>query len=79
MSTRRRSGRAACSAVCFVIGVQVGAAALYLVQYRAEAGRPLYLGIFAVVALSTFVTVDRLVNHHVTPTGDHADRRPPAD
>ncbi|MQS14711.1 hypothetical protein F7Q99_21200 [Streptomyces kaniharaensis] len=67
-------------AICFLIGTQVGAAALYLLLHRAEIHQPVYLGIFAVATFGTLAAVDRLVNHRAAPSDRHSSRvnQPPA-
>ncbi|MFJ2864964.1 hypothetical protein [Kitasatospora sp. NPDC087314] len=83
MSPRNTGGRAAIGAVCFLLGVQVGAAVLYLVQHRADVSQPLYLAIFSLTAFSTLAVADRLLTSRSTPkcrTGSSQQDPPrPAD
>ncbi|MBV6695678.1 hypothetical protein KV557_00885 [Kitasatospora aureofaciens] len=67
MSTRRTTGRAAVGLVCFLLGLQVGAAVLYLVQHRTHLSQPLYLAIFALVCFGTLAVADRLIASRSAP------------
>ncbi|MER7750836.1 hypothetical protein OG535_28765 [Kitasatospora sp. NBC_00085] len=80
MSIRRSAARAAALAtVCFLLGVLVGGATLYLLEHRTQSGQPVYLGIFTAVSFSTLAAVDRLVNRRTPPKNAAAEpRRPPA-
>ncbi|MFD4533578.1 hypothetical protein ACFWNL_21200 [Kitasatospora sp. NPDC058397] len=60
MSTRHAGDRAA-------IGVQVGAAAHYLVQHRTRLTQPLYPAVFALVAFGTLAVADRLLTSRSAP------------
>ncbi|MFD0404711.1 hypothetical protein [Kitasatospora sp. NPDC127116] len=60
MNTHRTGSRAAVGFICFLLGLQVGAAVLYLVQHRANASQPLYLATFALTAFGTLAVADRL-------------------
>ncbi len=80
MSTWCRPRTPTLAALCFLLGVQVGGAVVYLVQHRGEVERPLYPGIFAVAVLATLGAVDRVVNHRFTQSsrGNPRVSRPPA-
>ncbi|MDH6709196.1 F0F1-type ATP synthase assembly protein I [Kitasatospora sp. MAA19] len=67
MSTHRTPGPAAVGIVCFLLGVQVRAATLYLLQHRAQLTQPLYLAVFALVGFATLVVTDRLLASRSTP------------
>ncbi|MFF1785586.1 hypothetical protein ACFVX9_03900 [Kitasatospora sp. NPDC058243] len=67
MNTHHTGGRAAIGVVCFLLGLQVGAAVLYLVQHRADGSQPLYLAIFSLTAFNTLVVADRLLTSRSTP------------
>ncbi|MFJ7275497.1 hypothetical protein [Kitasatospora sp. NPDC098663] len=67
MNAPHTSGRAAIGLVCFLLGVQVGAAALFLVQHRAQLAQPLYLAVFALVGFATLAVADRLLASRSTP------------
>ncbi|MEU3562806.1 hypothetical protein [Kitasatospora sp. NPDC006786] len=67
MNSRPTGGRAAVGAVCFLLGLQVGAAVLYLVQHRTRLTQPLYLAIFALAAFGTLAVTDRLIAARSTP------------
>ncbi|MFG2918315.1 hypothetical protein ACGF0D_36195 [Kitasatospora sp. NPDC048298] len=67
MNPRRTGSRAAIGLVCFLVGLQVGAAVVYLVQHRVQLTQPLYLAIFALVVFSTLAVADRLIASHSAP------------
>ncbi|MEU3574159.1 hypothetical protein AB0E96_37995 [Kitasatospora sp. NPDC036755] len=67
MNSRPTGGRAAVGAVCFLLGLLVGAAVLYLVQHRTRLTQPLYLTVFALVAFGTLAVTDRLVTARSAP------------
>ncbi|MFJ9841767.1 hypothetical protein ACIRYZ_15100 [Kitasatospora sp. NPDC101155] len=83
MNTRRTSGRIAVGLVCFLLGVEVGAAAIYLLQHRTKLAQPLYLAIFALVAFGTLAVADRLIASRSAPkrrSGPTAEKpHPPTD
>ncbi|MGW3179480.1 hypothetical protein ACWDD9_09470 [Kitasatospora sp. NPDC001119] len=70
MSAHRGIRRIGLAALCFLLGVLVGGGAIYLLEHRAAFRQPLYLGIFAVVALCTLGVADRLVGHRAPPPND---------
>ncbi|MFI9365612.1 hypothetical protein ACIG5E_31880 [Kitasatospora sp. NPDC053057] len=67
MNTHRTSGRAAVGLVCFLPGVQVGAASVYLLQHRTKLAQPLYLAIFVLVAFGTLAVADRFIASRSAP------------
>ncbi|MEU8926214.1 hypothetical protein AB0D10_35685 [Kitasatospora sp. NPDC048545] len=79
MNRQRTGGRAAIGLVCFLVGLQVGAAVLYLVQHRAQLTQPLYLAIFALVVFGTLTVADRLIASRSGPQhgGGSSQEDPP--
>ncbi|MEU4586599.1 hypothetical protein AB0F92_31765 [Kitasatospora aureofaciens] len=77
MSAQRRIRRIGLAVLCFLLGVLVGGGAIYLLEHRTALRQPLYLGIFAVVALCTLGVADRVVGHRAPPPNapDHPGNR----
>ncbi|MET8630760.1 hypothetical protein ABZW30_44945 [Kitasatospora sp. NPDC004669] len=67
MNTRRTTGRAAVGLVCFLLGVQVGAAVVYLLQHRTRLAQPLHLAIFGLVVFGILAVADRLIASRSAP------------
>ncbi|MGW2397170.1 hypothetical protein ACWCYY_11510 [Kitasatospora sp. NPDC001664] len=57
------------AAACFVAGLPVGAALLYLLERRAALNDPLYLALFVLVAFASLAAVDRALHRKTGPTG----------
>ncbi len=67
MSTRRAGCHPTLvGLLCFLLGIPVGAAALYLLQHPGAIHRPLYLAIFTGVAFASLAAADRALNYRST-------------